>query len=118
MMALMGMSFVDDAITLLEKAPAELQPELLAAADARRLMERFARAEKLAAFGVAALARKVSDAAVVVRATGTSAGKAQAVVRTGRALAASAELAVAMQTASVSLDQAGEIAKAEESSPG
>jgi hypothetical protein len=118
MMALMGMSFVDDAITLLEKATAELQPELLAAADARRLMERFARAEKLAAFGVAALARKVSDAAVVVRATGTSAGKAQAVVRTGRALAASAELAVAMQTGSVSLDQAAEIAKAEESSPG
>ncbi|HEY7873761.1 MAG TPA: HNH endonuclease signature motif containing protein [Actinomycetota bacterium] len=114
----MGMTFVDGAIELLEKANANLEPDLMAAPDARELLALYARAEKLAAFGVAALARKVADTAAVARATGTSAGKADAVVRTGKAMAASAELSMALQTGSVSLDQAAEIAKAEESRPG
>jgi hypothetical protein len=40
------------------------------------------------------------------------------VVRTGKVMASSSELSMAMQTGSVSLDQAAEIAKAEEASPG
>jgi hypothetical protein len=109
---------LDHAIELLEKANAGLEPELLTAARAREVLALYARAEKLAAFGVAAVARKVRDASAVARATGVSAGKADAVVRTGEVMAASEELSVAMQTGSVSLDQAAEIAKAEESSPG
>jgi hypothetical protein len=91
---------IDSAIGLLEKANADLEPELLLAADARDFLSGYARAEKLAAFGVAALTRKISDVSAVARATGTSAGKAEAVVRTGKAMAASAELSVAMQTGS------------------
>jgi HNH endonuclease len=114
----MADTYIDDAIALLEKSNAELEPELLTAAIARDLLSSYARVEKLAAFGVAALARKIARSGEVARATGTSAGKAEAVMRTGKAMAASSELNVAMQTGSVSLDQAAEIAKAEEASPG
>ncbi|HEY7874867.1 MAG TPA: HNH endonuclease [Actinomycetota bacterium] len=114
----MGMTYVDDAIELLEKSNADLEPELLTADDARRLLASYARAEKLAAFGIAALARKIRDSATVARATGSSIGKAEAVVRTGEVLAQSPALSAAMQAGSVSLDQAAEIAKAEESAPG
>jgi HNH endonuclease len=114
----MADTYIDQAIALLEKSNAGLEPELLTASTARELLDAYARAEKLAAFGVAALARKVASSAEVARATGSSAGKAQAVVRTGEAMAASAELSAAMQTGSVSLDQAAEIARAEEASPG
>ena len=109
---------LDQAVELLEKSNAGLEPELLTAAVARELLAGYARIEKLAAFGIAALTRKVSDSDEVARATGTSAGKAEAVVTTGKVMAASAELNVAMQTGSVSLDQAAEIAKAEEARPG
>src|SRR5918998_917285 len=114
----MRTKWLGPAIAHLEKSNANLDPELMTAADARELMAEYARAERLAAFGVAALARKIADSATVARATGTSAGKAEAVVRTGKAMATSAELSMAMQTGSVSLDQATEIAKAEEASPG
>jgi 5-methylcytosine-specific restriction endonuclease McrA len=114
----MGMSYVDDAIALLEKANADLEPELLSAPDARELLDAYARAEKLAAFGVAALARKIDDASTIAKATGTSMGAAKAVVDTGRVLAASDELSDALRHGEVSLDQAAEIAKAEEASPG
>ena len=109
---------LDHAIELLEKSNADLEPELLTASFARELLASYAKIEKLAAFGVATLSRKVASSAEVARATGTSAGKAEAVVRTGKAMAASSELSVAMQTGSVSLDQAAEIAKAEEAKPG
>jgi hypothetical protein len=39
---------VDHAIEWLEKANANLQPELLVSGDARRLLERYARVERLA----------------------------------------------------------------------
>ncbi|HEY7874142.1 MAG TPA: HNH endonuclease [Actinomycetota bacterium] len=114
----MADTFIGEAIELLEKSNAELEPELMSAAGARELLADYSRAEKLVAYGIAALARKVRDASVVAQASGISAGKAQAVVRTGEVMASSAELSMAMQTGTVSLDQATEIAKAEEAKPG
>jgi hypothetical protein len=111
-------ALVDQAIELLEKANAELEPELLSAPAARSLLEAYARAERLAAFGVAALARKVDDATELARVTGTSMGKAKATVSTGRVLESVGELSDALQHGEISLDQAAEIAKAEESAPG
>ena len=114
----MQTSVLTEAVELLEKSNADLQPELLRAADARELMGLYARVEKLAAFGVAALARKLDDATEVARLAGTSMGKAKAVVTTGKVLGESSELNVAMQHGEVSLDQATEIASAEQSRPG
>ena len=109
---------LDRAIELLEKANANLEPELMGAADARRTLKRFAHAEKLVAYGVAALARRIDDAELVARATGTSAGKARAVVETGKVMASSDDLSFALQQGKVSMDQAAEIAGAEKSAPG
>ena len=109
---------VERAVELLEKSNAALQPELLPVEAARRLIAAYARAEKLAAFGVAALSRKVDDASAVARVTGTSVGKAKAVVATGKVMGACEDLAAALQHGDVSLDQAAEIASAEESAPG
>lgn len=109
---------IDEAIELLEKANADLQPELLAAPAARRLFDSYARARRLVDFGIAALSRKVDDPAEVAKVTGTSIGQAKAVVATGKVLAASPDLSSALQQGEVSLDQAGEIAVAEESCPG
>ena len=117
-MVRMDASYVDEAIALLEKANADLEPELLRAADAHRLLQAYARAEKLAAFGIAALARKCDDASAMARITGTSIGKAKATVTTGKALASSQELGAALRQGDISLDQAAEIAQAEGSAPG
>lgn len=114
----MQIDLIDRAIELLEKANADLQPELLRAADAHKLLAAYARAEKVAAFGVATVARKVDDASAVAKTTGTSVGKAHAVVTTGKVLDSSPELANAMQTGAISLDQATHIAAAEVSAPG
>src|SRR5918999_766228 len=114
----MSSGVLDQAIELLEKANANLEPELLSAPVARRLLNAYARAERLAAFGVATLARKVDDATELAQVTGTSSGKAKAVVATGKVLGASDELSAAMQHGEVSLDQAAEIATAEEAAPG
>jgi hypothetical protein len=114
----MDSALIDQAIALLDKANADLQPELLPAPVARRLLESYARAEKLAAFGVAALARKLDDASHIARMTGVSAGKARAVISTGKTMSVSDELSAAMQHGNISLDQAAEIATAEESAPG
>jgi hypothetical protein len=109
---------VDKAIELLEKANADLAPELLASSDARKLLDRYSRVERMAAFGVAALAGKVGDVAEVAKATGTSMGAAKATVATGMVMRDADELSAAFRAGEVSLDQAAEIAKAEESSPG
>ncbi|MDQ4095280.1 MAG: hypothetical protein M3174_03620, partial [Actinomycetota bacterium] len=109
---------VDQAVELLEKANAGLQPELLASDAAKDLMARYARAEKLAAFGLTALCRKVAEPAQVARVTGTSLGKAKAVVATGKVAASSEDLSSALQHGEISLDQATAIAAAEESAPG
>ena len=114
----MKFELVDEAIELLEKANADLEPELLLAADTRKLMKVYARVEKLCSYGVAASTRKVDDTIEVAKATGSSAGKAKTVVATGRVLGSCDELATAMQTGRVSLDQAAEIASAEQSAPG
>jgi hypothetical protein len=114
----MDAGYVGEAIELLEKANADLEPELMRADDARRLLEAYARAEKLAAFGLAALSRKVDDAAEMARVTGTFVGKAKAVFTTGKVMASAGELGTALQQGDISLDQAAEIAQAEESSPG
>ncbi|MGH2747422.1 MAG: HNH endonuclease [Actinomycetota bacterium] len=109
---------VDEAVRCLEKANANLEPELLTADTARRMLAAYARAQRLAAFGVAALARKLDNATELARATGTSVGKARETVNTGRVLGGSAELNSALQQGDISLDQAAEIARAEESAPG
>jgi hypothetical protein len=109
---------VQEANELLEKANADLEPELLSSPAARELLEAYARAQRLAAFGVAALARKLNDASEIARVTGTSMGKSKATVATGRALTSADELNDALQQGDISLDQAAEIALAENSSPG
>ena len=114
----MASSYVDQAIEFLEKANADLEPELMTVADARKLLAAYARLEKLAAFGVAALASKLDSAEEIARVAGTSAGRARAVVETGKVMASSGELSLAMQSGRVSLDQAVEIAGAERSCPG
>lgn len=114
----MGNALIDQAIELLEKANADLQPELMAAPEARRLLASYARARKLVDFGIAGLSRKLDDASKLARVTGISTGEAKAVVSTGKDLATSAELSAALQQGDISLEQAGEIAAAEESCPG
>ena len=84
----------------------------------RQLLEVYARAQRLAAFGVAALTRKIDDAAEVARVTQTSIGAAKDAVDTGRTLASNSELDQAFRSGALSLDQASEIAKAERSAPG
>jgi hypothetical protein len=114
----MSETVLDQVCDLLEKANAGLQPELLAGPAAQRLLSCYARARRLADFGIACLSRKVDDPYAVARVTGTSLGAAKAVVATGKVLASSEELAAALQQAAVSLEQAGEIAAAEASCPG
>ncbi len=104
------------AIEELEKENANLQPELLSAAHARELMAAYARAERLVSFGLAALSRKLEQAEVA-RLTGSSLGKARSVVATSTVMAASEDLSSALQDGEISLDQAVEIAAAEESAP-
>lgn len=114
----MASKLLREAIALLEKANTEIEPELLTAARARELLAAYARAEKLAAFGVAALARKIDDTTEIARAAGTSMGKAKAVVATGKVMGSSPDLTIALQHGDISLDQATKIASAEESAPG
>src|SRR5687768_17969855 len=85
-------ALVDRAIELLEKATVELEPELFDSSSARAMLARFDRIRRLGDFGVAAFARKVDDAAVVSRATGTPVGHAKATIELGRNLKAAPEL--------------------------
>jgi HNH endonuclease len=113
----MSAASIEQAVELLEKENANLQPELLTTERARELMAAYARAEKLVAFGLAALSRKL-DPTEVAKLTGSPIGKARNVVATGAAMAHSQELSSALQQGDISLDQATEIASAEESAPG
>jgi hypothetical protein len=106
------------AIEDLAKENANLEPELLTTERARELMAGYARAEKLVAFGLAALTRKLDDPAELARLTGTPVGKAKAVVATGEAMASSQELSSALKQGDISLEQATEIAAAEQAAPG
>jgi hypothetical protein len=114
----MAFTQIQEAAKWLEKANADLEPDLLTAETARGLLAEYARAEKLVAFGVAALARRVDDVGVVARATGTSVGRAKKTAETGAALTDAPEVADALATGEISLDQAGEIAVAEQARPG
>src|ERR687892_630049 len=114
----MATTQIHDVVEGLDKANANLEPELLPAESARRLLDEYARAEKLAAYGRTLLAARIDDTSAVARATGTSMGHAKKTLETGAALKDAPEVGSALATGEVSLDQAGEIAKAEQASPG
>jgi hypothetical protein len=114
----MEFSHLDDAVTLLEKANAELEPELLTVAGARERLEVYARARKLIDYGITALAARIDDAASLARATGTSVPQATDTIATGKILRDSAPLEEALGHGDISLVQASEIAKAEACAPG
>ena len=109
---------VDEAIAVLEKANADLEPELMSAGEARELLAGYSRVAKLASFGIAALSRTLDDATELARATGTSVGRAKATVDTGRALRDAGQVTDAMQRGDISIDQATEIVRAEQASRG
>lgn len=109
---------IDEAVTWLEKANADLEPELLTDPAAREMFAAFARAEKLASFGKTMLARRMNDAAAVAKVAGTSVGKAKASLEAGNALAQAPEVRTAFRRGGISLDQAAEIARAEVAKPG
>lgn len=114
----MESNILHDAVTLLEKANANLEPGLMTAEAARALLAEYARAEKLAAFGKAVLARKIDDTTEIARVTGTSIGKAKQTVETGKALKDADDVRDAFAGGAISLDQATEIARAEQARPG
>src|ERR687892_1596443 len=114
----MATTQIHDVVEGLDKANANLEPELLPAESARRLLDEYARAEKLAAYGRTLLAARIDDTSAVARATGTSMGHAKKTLETGAALKDAPEVGSALATGEISLDQACEIAKAEQASPG
>jgi hypothetical protein len=109
---------IGEAVSWLEKANADLQPELLNADETYELLADYARAEKLAAYGKTMLARKLDDATEVARVSGFSMGKAKATVEASKALEDADQVRDAFKGGAVSFDQAAEIAKAEASAPG
>src|ERR687891_2616057 len=113
----MATTQIHDVVEGLEKANANLEAELLPVDSARDLLDEYARAEKLVSYGKAVLARRIDDAAAVARATGTSMGQAKKTLETGAALKDAPEVGDALARGDVSLDQAGEIAKAERARP-
>jgi hypothetical protein len=114
----MDAALIDRATVLLEEANAGFEPEGLTVAQARAFLASCTRVRKLADGLIAALARRVDDAAEVSKLAGTSMGKAKETVATGKAASQSDALNSALQKGDISLDQAAEIAKAEESAPG
>jgi len=114
----MESTYIDEATELLEKANADLEPELMSVQEVRRLLASYVRAERLAAFGIAAFARRLDDASELARLTGRSMGKAKDTIATAQVLHDSDELNDAMRHGEISLEQASEIAVAERSAPG
>jgi hypothetical protein len=109
---------ITDAIALIERANARLRPTEVSGTEARSLMQAYARVQKLGGYGVAALSARMRDPLAVAQVSGTSLGKARDAVATGATMQTSPDLDAAMQKGAVSLDQAAEIARAEESAPG
>ena len=109
---------MDEAIKQIEKSNIELEPEVMDAHSVRELLSRYAKAKKLVSYGETMLAAKLGDAAVVARTTGVSLGKAKAAVDTGNSLKSADEVRDAFRSGELSLDQASEIATAENASPG
>ena len=114
----MATTQIHDVVEGLEKANANLEADLLPVDGARDLFDEYARAEKLISYGKAELARRIDDAAAVARAAGTSMGQAKKTLETGVALKDAPEVGEALARGEVSLDQAAEITKAEQASPG
>ncbi|MGH9199182.1 MAG: hypothetical protein ACRD1T_26060 [Acidimicrobiia bacterium] len=111
-------NLVKQAIEILKRANTELRPERISEALGRELFNDYAEAEKLCAYGRTALAQKFDSAEDMARVTGTSIGKAKDAVATAQVLKESILLDDALRYGEVSLDQAVEIARAEESAPG
>lgn len=109
---------VEAALGVLEVEIRALESDLLDRGSATRLMGLFARVERVGAAGTALLARRVGDAGLVARTTGTSVGKARTVLDLSERIRDTPVLDEAVRSASVSLDQATEIAKAETAAPG
>jgi hypothetical protein len=109
---------IGEALTWLEKSNTDLEPELLSVAEAREGLQDYARAQRLVAFGIAALARRIDEATSVARVTGTSVTQAKDTIATSKVLEGSLALKEALKQGEISLDQASEIARAEESAPG
>jgi hypothetical protein len=80
----MGFEPLDEAAGLLQKANANLEPELLSAESAREALAGYARIKRLASYGETVLARKIDDAHELALVTGTSIGKARETVETGK----------------------------------
>src|ERR687892_916512 len=114
----MATTQIHDVVEGLEKANANLDADLLPVDSARELLDEYARAEKLVSYGKAELARRIDDAATVARAAGTSMSKAKQTLETGAALKDAPEVSDALATGDISLDQASEIARAEQAKPG
>jgi hypothetical protein len=114
----MQVEHYEDAIRSLEKGNADLQPEILGAEGARKLLELCARGEKLFAYAKATVAAHAGEAEEVARVSGTSVGKAKQVVETAKALRDCDVVAEALAGGAISLDQATEIVKAEKTVPG
>ena len=114
----MAFEHVAEARVSLEKANSDLQAELLSVEQATELLAEYARTKKLASYGETVLARRIDDASKLARVTGTSMGRAKAAVDTGNALRDADEVREAFKAGDISLDQASEIAKAEQARPG
>src|SRR5918996_524858 len=114
----MATTQIHDVVEGLDKANANLEPELLPAESARLLLDEYARVEKLAAYGRTVIAARIDDASAVARATGTSMGQAKRTLETGAALKDAPEVGSALATGEISLDQASEITKAEQATAG
>ncbi|MDX1689826.1 MAG: HNH endonuclease [Acidimicrobiia bacterium] len=109
---------MNDAIDALEAANRRLDAGGLSPVEVNELLARYARAEKLAAYGRTVLAGRVRDAVAVARVTGTSVGAARRSVDTADTLGAAPVLDAALRSGSVSVDQAGVIARTEATRPG
>ncbi len=109
---------LQDALTSLQKARAELDPQLLRVADARGALATSAVVKNVLASIESDLITRVDDAEVVAKTTGTSVGKAKVAVDTAKGLKDADLVRDALAGGSISLDQATEIVKAEKAAPG
>jgi hypothetical protein len=111
------LAYLEEAVEQLEKANAGLEPQLMSAPDARAFIDLYAKAQRLSSFGLTALAGQ-QDPAKLAQLIGTSMGRAKEMAATSEILGSSGPLDSALRHGDISLDQATEIAKAEEAAPG
>lgn len=109
---------IETAIGILKAEVRSLDPALVDPGLAHRLVSLLAEGERVCAAGTALLASRIADAPTLARVTGTSVGKARAVVGLSHRLGDTPQLEEAVRRAQVSLDQATEIARAETAAPG